>query len=159
MAGLFALINNKKENDYLYLFQRIKDILTIKNTIKLEIESYNVDLEKGLINALNIIFPEIKSIGCYFHYTRVFRKKSIELRFGSKDKSKIIEPLLKELYRLPFIFYKDNNKINTICQHYTSQNNDFTEFINYFKNEWFQYYENGLLDYSEIKKNMDLIVI
>ena len=53
MAGLFALINNKKENGYLYLFQRIKDILTIENTIKLEIESYTVDFEKGMINALN----------------------------------------------------------------------------------------------------------
>ena len=55
MAGLFALINNKKENGYLYLFQRIKDILTFENTIELEIESYTVNFEKGLINTLNII--------------------------------------------------------------------------------------------------------
>ena len=82
MPGLFALINNKKENYYLYLFQRIKDILTIEKTTDLKINSYTVDFEKGLINALNIIFPEIKCIGCYFHYTRALRKKSKELGFG-----------------------------------------------------------------------------
>ena len=86
MPGLFALINNKKENGYLYLFQRIKDILTIENTTDLKINSYTVDFEKGLINALNIIFPEIKCIGCYFNYKRALRKKSKELRFCSKDK-------------------------------------------------------------------------
>ena len=56
------------------------------------------------------------------------------------------------MYRLSFIFYKDNNIINTICETYTSKNKIFTDFKNYFKNEWFQYYENGLLDYSEINK-------
>ena len=36
MAGLFALINNKKENGYLHLFKRIKDIITIDNTTELK---------------------------------------------------------------------------------------------------------------------------
>ena len=118
MAGMFALINNKKENGYLHLFKRINDILTIENSTELKLSSYTVDFEKGLINALNIIYPDIKCIGCYFHYTRALKKKRQELGFSSKNKYKIIEPLLKDLYRLPFIFYKDNNIIITICENY-----------------------------------------
>ena len=48
---MFALINNKKENGYLHLFQRIKDILTIENSTELKLSSYTVDFEKRLINA------------------------------------------------------------------------------------------------------------
>ena len=36
MVGLFASINNKKENGYLHLFKRIKDIITIDNTTELK---------------------------------------------------------------------------------------------------------------------------
>ena len=57
MAGLFALMNDKKENACLCLFQRIKDLLTVGGVTKLEIKLYTVGFEKGLINALNIIFP------------------------------------------------------------------------------------------------------
>ena len=109
--------------------------MTIENSIKLKLSSYTVDFEKGFINALNIIYPDIKCIGCYFHYARALKKKRQELWFASKNKSKIIEPLLKDLYRLPFIFYKDNNIINTICEKYITKNKEFTDFVNYFKKE------------------------
>ena len=56
MAGLFALINYKKENGYIYLFKRIRDILTIENFTNLNLKLYTVDLEKGLINALRLFF-------------------------------------------------------------------------------------------------------
>ena len=95
--------------------------MTIENSTELKLSSYTVDFEKGLINALNIIYPDIKCIGCYFNYTRVLKKKSQELGFASKNKSKIIEPLLKDLYRLPIIFYKDNNIINTICEKFSER--------------------------------------
>ena len=127
--------------------------MTIENSIKLKLSSYTVDFEKGLINALNIIYRDIKCFGYYFHYTRALKKKKQKLWLASKIKYKIIKPLLKNLYRLPFIFYKDNNIINTICEKYITKNKEFTDFVNYFKKEWFQYYEIGMLDYSNIKKD------
>ena len=53
---------------------------------------------------------------------------------------------------MPFIFYKDNNIINIICEKYSSKNKELNDYINYFKKEWFPYFESGLLDYSEINK-------
>ena len=53
---------------------------------------------------------------------------------------------------MPFIFFKDNNIINIICEKYSSKNKELNDYINYFKKEWFPYFESGLLDYSEINK-------
>ena len=50
--GLFALINNKQEEGYLYLFNKIKNILTIEGTKELSLKSYTTDFELGLINSL-----------------------------------------------------------------------------------------------------------
>ena len=68
--GLYALINNKKEAGYIYLFEKIKHILTLENTSKLELLSYTIDFEKALINATEKIFPDIRQIGCFYHYYR-----------------------------------------------------------------------------------------
>ena len=64
--GLFALMNNKKEEGYFYLFTRIKNILTIESSKELSLKSYSVDFEIGLINSLKRVFPNVKIIGCFF---------------------------------------------------------------------------------------------
>ena len=66
--GLFALINNKKQEGYAFLFSRIKFILTIENTEDLAFESYTIDFEKALINASSQSFNNKRKIGCYYHY-------------------------------------------------------------------------------------------
>ena len=56
--GLFALINNKKQEGYKYLFKKILDILTLENTSNIKLLSYTINFEKGLINLLcSHIFP------------------------------------------------------------------------------------------------------
>ena len=73
------MINNKTLEGYLELFKKIKAIITIENTKKLELESYSTDFEIALINALGIIFKEVKQIGCYFHYCKNIRKKELNI--------------------------------------------------------------------------------
>ena len=41
--GLFALMNNKKEEVYFYLFTRIKNILTIESSEELSLKSYSAN--------------------------------------------------------------------------------------------------------------------
>ena len=66
--GLFALINNKKEEGYKYLFSKIKYLLTLENEDELNLHTYTIDFEKALINASKEIFSKIRQIGCYYHY-------------------------------------------------------------------------------------------
>ena len=68
--GAFALINNKNEAGYLELFRSIYNIITLEKTKDLHLKSYTTDFEIGLINALKIIFPNVTSVGCFYHYTR-----------------------------------------------------------------------------------------
>ena len=153
MPGLFALINNKKERGYYCLFKKIYEIISIEETSSIKLKSYTVDFEIGLINALKQIFKNAKPIGCFFHYTRAIRKKCQELGLLSKSESEGVKDLLKEFYLAPFSYYKDKNKINSICERYSENNEKFSKFIDYFKNQWFRFYENGMLDYSLIKKS------
>ena len=61
--------------------------------------------------------------------------------------------LLKEFYLAPFSYYKDKNKINSICERYSGNNEKFSKFIEYFKNQFIRIYKNGMIDYSSIKKS------
>ena len=61
--ALFALINNKKFEGYKKLLEKIYHILTLENSIELNIKSYTIDFEKSLINSNRIAFPNFRQIG------------------------------------------------------------------------------------------------
>ena len=60
-------------------------------------------------------------MGCFFHYTRALRKKAQEIGLLSETDKYGIKDLLKELYAAPFYYYKDKNKINSICEKFTKK--------------------------------------
>ena len=72
----------------IYLIE--KNILTIRGTIDLSLKSYTIDFEMGLINSLSKIFPNIKRVGCYFHYKRALRSKPNKLLLLILKKKKIL---------------------------------------------------------------------
>ena len=153
MPGLFALINNKKERGYLYLFKKIYDIIIIEQSKPLKLQSYTIEFEIGLINALKETFKTAKPVGCFFHYTRALRKKAKEIGLLSETDKIGVKDLLKELYAAPFYYYKDKNKINSICKKFEEKNEKISKFIEYFKSRWFKFFENGMLDYSTLTKS------
>ena len=73
--GLFCLLNNKKYKSYLLLFKRIKNIITVDNTKKINLISYTVDYE--LLEAVRNTFKEPRTICCYYHYCRNLYAKAI----------------------------------------------------------------------------------
>ena len=113
---MFVLTNNKHEEGYYYLFNRIKNILTIEDTFNPSLKSYTIDFEMGLINSLSKIFPNIKKVGCYLLYTRTLRSKANKLKLLNSEKKENTNSLLKHLYKAPFIFPRDKNYINSICE-------------------------------------------
>ena len=72
--GLFALINNKTENGYIEMFKSIFNILTIEDTRFFKLKSITTDFEPGLINALDKIKPDIRKVGCFYHFIRAIKK-------------------------------------------------------------------------------------
>ena len=65
--------------------EKIKFILTLENSSNLELLSYTIDFEKALINATEKIFPDIRQIGCFYHYCRNIREKAIEYGILKKN--------------------------------------------------------------------------
>ena len=61
------MINNKYEQGYYNLFQKIKKIVSIDHTKTLNLRSYTCDFEKALIKALNKTFENIRRVGCFYH--------------------------------------------------------------------------------------------
>ena len=145
------MINNKTLEGYLELFKKIKSIITIENSKKLELESYSTDFEIALINALGIIFKDVKQIGCYFHYCKNIRKKGIKYKLINKKNTKN-NVLINELYILPYKYKGDKSNIKEIYSKYTNENTK--EFIDYFRNQWEPYFLNDMLNYNNISKNI-----
>ena len=151
--GLFALINNKKQEGYKYLFKKILDILTLENTSNKKILSYTIDFEKGLINATRYIFGEIRQIGCYYHYCRNIREEIRDLGLLKiEDLMDNTKSLLEDLYILPFTYYKDESIFNKIKEKYLKISKEYIDFLNYYNTQWIPYFKNGMLNYHYLIK-------
>ena len=66
--ALFCLINNKNKEGYKEVFKDIKNIITIENSVKINLKSITMDFERGLIEAFKENFPDVIVTGCYYHY-------------------------------------------------------------------------------------------
>ena len=149
IPGLFALINNKTEPGYIELFKSIYNIITVEKTVNLKLESYTTDFEDALMNAIELIFPDKRKVGCYFHYTRALRSKMKKLGMLKKENEVETNNILKKFFFLPFTIDEELTIIDSLCNKY---NEYCPQFINYFNNQWIKYCKNGCLNYKKLKK-------
>ena len=134
--GLYALINNKKEEGYKILFNNINFILTLENQNNLNIKTYCVDFEKALINATKEVFLESRQIGYYYHYCRNIREKARDFRLYSKILKNDSKSMLNDSYKLPFIYHDNKDSFDIIEN--LAQN--FKDYLHYFENQWLPYF-------------------
>ena len=156
--GLYGLINNKKKEGYMCLFNSIKEIITIEKSKELSLYSYSVDYEQGLIDTCKNIFPNVRGVGCYYHYCKNLYKQAKKLNLFKEDILDEANKMLEEFYKIPFYIQNEpENYINRIYTKYSDKkfellNEHFHEYINYFKTEWEPYIINGFLNYMWLKK-------
>ena len=93
--GLYALINNKKYEGYKFMFEKIKNIISLEGSVELKLESYTLDFEIALQKTFLEIFPKIRCIGCFYHYCRNLREKAREYKLLSKEKNNKTNEMLK----------------------------------------------------------------
>lgn len=65
-----AILIGKSQQIYVELLQYIRNVLPLSYD-QLKIIT---DFEQGLLIAVNLVFPESKHQGCYFHYCQVNSK-------------------------------------------------------------------------------------
>lgn len=66
--GAYILLNNQREQSYNKVLKEFKHIITLENTIDISHISYTTDFEQALANELEEIFPNIRRLGCFYHY-------------------------------------------------------------------------------------------
>lgn len=71
---IYALMSNKTKEAYLHMFQYIKS-----NVFDLRPTTIITDYENALRNANKIIYPTVKMVGCWFHYTNALRRKASKI--------------------------------------------------------------------------------
>ena len=111
----------------IFCLKKIYDILTLEGTKELRLRAYTTDFELGLIKVLqmNLLLKDLKNISLN---------------------------MLHELCKAPFMISNDKNYINWQCQKYLDKNDRFKGYINYYKTQWIRYFNNGMLNYSDISK-------
>ncbi len=70
---LYSLLPNKKEDTY----KRLYNILTTpSNGLYLKkIDEVTLDFKKAIMNAIEISFPDVLLLLCYFHYCQIFNSQ------------------------------------------------------------------------------------
>ena len=80
------LYNIKFENtQYEIIFNDFKNILTSNNTLSLALQTYAIDFEKALENALKKIFLNNRRIGCFYHYVQSLVRWMKKNDFGTNQ--------------------------------------------------------------------------
>lgn len=162
IPGSFILTNTKYESTYIEILKSFKNIITNENNTQLKVITITTDFEEGLINAVKIVFPEVRHVGCLFHYVKNLRLRMSKLGLFAKGKKEIFYELFKNLSSIPFNINDNYEVINDIFSEFkNSLNKDNEELVNlnllnklekYFNKTWKKYFENNSLNYIYINK-------
>jgi len=147
---VFAILNNKKFEGYLLIFDYIKNniLYLVKNDIsKIKWYIYTTDFEIALYSSFNKVFNFIKNIkhnGCFYHYMANIRKYLVQNSYTTTDNIPKYDYIISNIYYLPFkknIQNNINKEIDKICK----KNKFYKKFNDYLKSQWSFYFENQSL--------------
>ncbi|XP_066592948.1 uncharacterized protein [Prorops nasuta] len=117
---IWTLMSNKLERTYVQIFKFIKQkVMKGLNPIQCI-----CDYERGLHNAIRIVFDKCHVTGCYFHYVQSLRKHYIEHGFNF-----IVDETRKD----------------------ESLNKHFLKYLKYFKQFWIKTVDKKTLSVYRIK--------
>lgn len=68
---IYVLMSHKTEAAYVHVLQYLK-----ANVLDLRPKTIITDFESSLRNAFKCVFPAVKMVGCWFHYTNALRRKA-----------------------------------------------------------------------------------
>lgn len=113
---------------------------TIEQNWKLKPSSLTTDFEKGLRNALRLMYPETKMLGCWFHFCQCLRRRVRSLGLSSFLKSNAAaRKVYHKLLCLPLI---RSDCIEAAFEQLVVEANVFGDkfqaFLEYIRSEWIE---------------------
>ena len=68
------------------------------------------------------------------------------------DKNIKDKKFMEMLYKLPFNYYKSNNIIKDLRSRVENWESTYSDYLDYFQNQWLPYFYNGMLNYIYLDK-------
>ncbi|KAL0852123.1 hypothetical protein ABMA28_000360 [Loxostege sticticalis] len=138
---LFILLPNKTQATYERLFT------ILRNQFSVIIDNYKCDFEIATIQAVKLVYPDVKVTGCYFHYWKAILKKCQNVGFDKTADGEFIMRLYMQLPLLPPILVPE--AILSIHE-IANDSEEYKSFNNYFTSQWMGIYtENVFTCYNE----------
>ncbi|KAG4083009.1 hypothetical protein H8356DRAFT_1383049 [Neocallimastix lanati (nom. inval.)] len=152
-----SILKNKEQTTYEILFNEIKKkIIKYNSNINFSEKIFHCDFEKGISNAVENIFHNIKY--CIWHYKRLLMTKINKLCYKEVKDHNILNTYYKAISNLCFInieYIPDIfNKIKNICKRYESTCSQFLNFLDYFEKTFLNIYN---IKYWNYYNNIDHI--
>ena len=156
IPGVFAVVNNKSYEGYKCIFtdllSKIKMFNKSDNT-SLNIDTFTSDFETALYSSFYDTFktecPNLKHIGCFYHYMYNIEKKLRAIGYGEKKNKILHDEIIKFFGSLPF--KKDvNKKIKDYIINFKKSYPLKDEFYNYFFDNWIPFFEQKVLSLNSI---------
>ena len=152
VPGCFITLNSKTQAAYEIIFNDFKNILTSNNTISIDVQTYTIDFEKSLENALKIIFPNCRRIGYFYHYVQCLVRWMKKNGFGTNEFKEQRKEIIYLLTIILFKYKSNKSYIEETIKNLIESYPNFITFFNYYKSEWYQYLISGVLDYTKVTK-------
>ncbi|XP_018796576.1 PREDICTED: uncharacterized protein LOC108973641 [Bactrocera latifrons] len=136
---IFILMSHKSESAYKNFLQYLQS-----NVIDLKPTSVITDFECSLRNAFKRVYPTVKTVECWFHYTNALRRKDTQIPKFNRDKNAknlfpkfMYLPLLKpaNIIEAYSILKQDAMDVKFVNPSNNTEN-FFKLFINFFERQW-----------------------
>jgi hypothetical protein len=127
---VFALLPDKEGQTYIKMWTFVKSLVTFQEGLPTAVTS---DFEKGVLNTLRNVFPNISIKGCNFHQKQAIRR-NIQAKglLTLMNHSTKFNYLVKMLYGLAFVPpHKVTDIFDTIIMDYVDANKETEGFIEY----------------------------
>ena len=156
IPGIFAVVNNKSYEGYKCVFTDLLSKIKMYNksdNTSLNFDTFTSDFENALYTSFYDVFkilrPNLKHIGCFYHYMHNIENKLRAIGYGEKKNKLIHDEIIKFFGSLPF--KKDvNKKIKDYVLNYKKTYPLKEELFNYFFNQWIPFFEKNVLSLNNI---------
>ncbi|EAY07580.1 hypothetical protein TVAG_333920 [Trichomonas vaginalis G3] len=130
---LFIFMKNRTFESYKKAFEYI---FTVKGIQFSKLIQIHCDFEKGMIEALQQIFPKVRIIGCLFHFKQALHRKLVALY--TKNFNTLQNSLFKLYSITPFMSHEEF----VLTMHIINQNkvDSIKDYIDYFNKVWLPHY-------------------
>lgn len=143
---LYAIMGRAKEEDYMYLFEFIKDSIISQDGTVRRPRTGLTDFEIPMRRAIEKVWPEIILSGCNFHYCQALRRRALKIQELSTKITKATyhHKILNMFMRLSLLpLDRVETGLRKLEQCITSMDldDDFEEFLTYFHRTWIVLYK------------------